>query len=305
MISVIFDFFAFSSELFVNSKPTGETMKLKTTLCILCLVFAANAATAQESNEFKKLATKLVQEKSSAIVTIRARTESKGNAFGLPQGVSLPNMSSATESSAIVVDESGMFVCPYSSIDNNLGNTIVIRRFNEGGEEQDLTPKSEFKSVDIILFDGTRLPGKIVLVDKKLDIAVVAASEEVKDADRKKMSAISLGSQATVDLLDRLIFLERYSDAYNAQVGVTVTAVAAVVEKPRTSYVVGDGVTGRAAFDKNGEFVGLGALKRPDSASLNLQAFRDMKPVVLPAKYIRSVVEQAKKKVAEKDQGNK
>ena len=264
---------------------------MKTQLITLTLV-ALFAATAIADDNLVEQAKKIRDTNAKSIVRVRAVTQTSQEGFGISFG----NADKVTQVPATFIDDSGMALVPYSSLDPSAG--IQVLAFNVGGEEQKIESKTKFKSFDFVLADGTVLPAKIVVTDKKLDVAVVAVEKPLDDEAKKKIAAVAIKSDTKVGLLDRVITLGRLNPTLDSQISVGVGRVNAVVEKPRTTYVGIGAKPGYAVFTESGELLGISTMRIPNITSIG-GAF-DATPIVVPGKYLAEVVSQAKERMKSK-----
>ncbi len=89
--------------------------------------------------------------------------------------------------------------------------------------------------------------------------------------------------------LDELVGIGRLSEKMRSEGRVSLGSVSAIVKRPRTLYIVQGVAMSNPILTQAGEFVGLTvALKNSG-----------VMPIVMPAKYLRKVLDQAKAKQAE------
>jgi len=148
------------------------------------------------------------------------------------------------------------------------------------------TNLSELKLIDA---SGEEYDAKLVLHDEDLGLAFVAIDPKGDNAESFKVKAIDISKDVEVKHLDELVSIGRLSEKMRLVSRVNVGIVSAIVKRPRTLYLAQGIRVSNPVFNQAGEFVGLAvALKNTGS-----------KPVIMPAKYLRKVLEQAKVKQAE------
>lgn len=158
-----------------------------------------------------------------------------------------------------------------------------------GAQRPGLELESSLSELKVIDPSGEEYDAKLVLHDADLGLAFVAINPEGDKAKDFKAKAIDISKDVEVQLLDELIGLGRLSEKMRSEALVNIGRVSAIVKRPRTLYVVPGLPVSSPVFAQDGSFVGLNvALKNSGPM-----------PVVLPAKYIRKVVDQAKEKQAE------
>lgn len=207
------------------------------------------------------------------------------------QGMGSHQEESKTEATGVVINPNGLTVVPLSETDpyGELGNLFSGSKY---GKNLDIQFKSELSDVKMILEDGKEIPGKVVLRDRDLDLAFVRPLEKPSEP----MAAIDLTHDATLELLDETICLDRMTSTYDRVPHVTLGRVKAIVEKPRRYYLVGGATTGSPVFDLEGHILGIN-LSSPSSSSDDSDSLVDYLKnageMVLPAADIREAADQA------------
>jgi hypothetical protein len=96
------------------------------------------------------------------------------------------------------------------------------------------------------------------------------------------------GTSGKPALIDLLVVLQRFPEIAGWQATALFASVQAVVEKPRTFYIVNSGAFGAPVFDTGGRFIGVVLRLKNDTADGPAAP-----PIVLPANDIREVAKQA------------
>jgi S1-C subfamily serine protease len=152
------------------------------------------------------------------------------------------------EATGTVISPDGLVVVALSSVDP----TALLRNMGAPPEYD-----SEISLMNLLLADETELPAKIVLRDNELDLAYIRPIEKPKTA----LPFVNFEDSDTVDVLDRLITINRLGKVANRVYSVSFERVDAVVAKPRTFYIPGKDPTstaqGSPAFTLDGKIVGL------------------------------------------------
>jgi hypothetical protein len=169
-----------------------------------------------------------------------------------------------------------------------------------GGDVSQFKFESELTDVKIVLADGTEIPAEVVLRDKDLDLAYLRPS----DKPAKALPFVDLARDGKAQLLDEVIVVNRLNQVANRAPAVSIGRIEAIVDKPRTFYVLGQAMWGYAlgspVFSLDGKLVGvlfLRIAKAPVEQSngfifSNLSVF-GMMPIILPASDIIDGAKQA------------
>lgn len=184
-----------------------------------------------------------------------------------------------TSNGVVVAD--GLVAVAYRSIKPNLAAST--------GKRPGLKLESNLSELKLLDASGEEYDAKLVLHDEDLGLAFVALNPEGEKAKDFKVAAVDISKDIEIQVLDELVGIGRMSEKMRSEARVRIGEVSAIVKRPRTLYLVGGISMSNPVFTPKGDFVGLTvALK--NSGAL---------PVVIPAKYIRKVIDQAKEKQAE------
>jgi S1-C subfamily serine protease len=130
--------------------------------------------------------------------------------------------------------------------------------------------------------DGRETPVRVVLRDKELDLAFLRPVEK----PATPMTGIDVAVARPV-AVDPVIMLQRLPEVAGWQVSALFASVQAVVEKPRTFYVLTSGAPGMPVFDTRGRLLGVVVRLKNEADAANAPY------IVLPASDIREVAKQA------------
>ncbi len=209
---------------------------------------------------------------------------------------------SKTETTGTVIDASGLTVVSLSVTDPSsaMKDTYTRMITARGGDVSQFKFESELTDVKIVLADGTEIPAEVVLRDKDLDLAYLRPS----DKPSKALPFVDLTRDGKAQLLDEVIVVNRLNQVANRAPAVSIGRIEAIVDKPRTFYVLGQAMWGYAlgspVFSLDGKLVGVLFLrnaKAPVEQSngfifSNLSVY-GMMPIVLPASDIIDGAKQA------------
>jgi hypothetical protein len=209
---------------------------------------------------------------------------------------------SKTETTGTVIDSSGLTVVSLTTTDpgSAMKDTYARAMAARGADMSQFKLESELSDVKIVLADGTEIPAEVVLRDKDLDLAYLRPS----DKPAKPLAFVDLAQDAKAQILDEVIVVNRLSQVANRVPAISIGRIEAIVDKPRTFYVLGQSMWGYAlgspVFSLNGKLVGIlflrSAKTQADQSSgfmfSNLSVF-GMMPIILPASDIVDGAKQA------------
>jgi S1-C subfamily serine protease len=196
-------------------------------------------------------------------------------------GREVQNRDERIQSLATVLDASGLAVMSLTTLDPSELLTATLSRGR--GASANISVSAEPSDLRYRLADGREIPARVVLRDKDLDLAFLRPTER----PAAPMGAID-AAVAKPALIDLLLVVQRLPEIAGWQVTASFASVQAIVEKPRTFYIVNSGAFGAPVFDTRGQFVGV--VLRLLSESGDGPA---APPIVLPANDIREVAKQA------------
>ena len=236
-------------------------------------------------------ARKVAAANDSAVVTVRIVVETTTSYQG--ESEKEENKASAT---GTVVDPSGLVVTSLTAINPR-------DRFSEMMEsDEDFKMSTRAVDIKIRLADGTEIPSDVVLRDRDLDLAFIRP----KKAPEKPLAFLDVSSSASSQMMDEVIVLYRLGQVGSRALAASVHRIAAVVTKPRLSYVLADGLSynlGYPTFSADGKPIGLLVLRAnmsKDSDGDISSTMDNMLPVVLPYSALTNAIAQAKTATPEK-----
>jgi len=235
----------------------------------------------------------LLDQRGSSIVTVQMVTTQRM----VMMGQQSQNNEAKSEATGMIIDSSGLVVFSLTSSDPS---SIMRKMMGAvGSDAGQLNIETEVNDVKIRLPDGKELPSTIVLRDVDLDLVFVRPKEKPDEP----LPSIDLTDTAEPHVLDEVVVLNRLGDVASWTTSARVERVRAVVEKPRTYYIVSENVTlGAPVFAMDGKVVGMIALRvgtggssRGLSAMFQGMSGLGMLPIIVPAEDIAEVAQQVDK----------
>jgi S1-C subfamily serine protease len=200
------------------------------------------------------------------------------------------------ETVGTVIDPSGLTVLSLGSLNPGV---MMNRLMNSGGSGQERTEfGSEPSDVRFRFSDGRELPARIVLRDEDLDLAFLRPTA----APDRPLTAVNLADEARPALLDPVIVLSRLGRVGGWAPAASLLTIGAIIEKPRTFYVLESGTTGTMgtpAFTLGGRVAGLLTMRSIQAGRPGMFSMMGgteglgLLPVILPASDVREIAAQA------------
>ena len=273
-------------------------MFLRTTAAVLAAVamlVLAPAGAAGGLQDDRAAARDLVKRWQAAIVNVRVVLKMRVSVGGRE----MQSMDESVETVGTVIDPRGLTVLSLGSL--NPGS-MMNKIMGSGGNGQDrMEFGSEPTDVKLRLPDGRELGARIVLRDEDLDLAFLRPTSKPD----KPLVAINLADEGRPSLLDPVVILSRLGRVGGWAPAASLQTIGAIIEKPRTFYVIetgGTGGMGTPAFTTSGKVVGLLTMRsiqagRPGMFSMmgGTEAL-GLLPVILPAADVREIAQQAPEK---------
>jgi S1-C subfamily serine protease len=264
---------------------------------LLMTVLAAALAVPGRAEDVAAVGRDLVAKHQAAVVTVK---------LAIKQSMSMGSRDSKTETktetTGTVIDPSGLTVVSLATTDptSALKEAYTRALAARGGDTSQLKMESELTDVKILQADGTELPAQVVLRDKDLDLAYLRPSEK----PAKPLPFVGLKSDAKAQVLDQVIVINRLGKSANRVPVVSLGRIEAVVEKPRTFYVLGQATwayaLGAPVFELDGKLVGILFLRTANTETDSTSGFMfnnlnqlGMIPIVLPAADVLEGAKQA------------
>ncbi|MDQ3070517.1 MAG: serine protease [Acidobacteriota bacterium] len=234
----------------------------------------------------------IVTKRGDAVVVVRATVKVRASR-GSQQ---LDPLEDTITANAVVLDGTGLAVTALSQLDPS----DMLKRMLSAPGGPAMEMSVEQSEIRFRLANGTEVPAKIVLRDRDLDLAFLRPTA----APASPMISVDMTMPGKVQMADMVIVLQRFGEMTGWKPGVSFGSVQAVVEKPRTLYVVaatsvGGGGLGSAVFDTTGKFLGLIVMRSMSSRPSMLSMMQGSEgagllPVVLPVEEIAELAKQAK-----------
>ena len=243
-----------------------------TLMLAISLTATAQAQTAEERAAARELLTK----QGDAVVFVLGTTKLRINQGGRE----VSNQDQRIQALATVLDGAGLAVMSLTALDPSELMSAQLSRGRGAGGAVNVT--AEPADLRYRLADGREVPVRVVLRDKDLDLAFLRPVE--KPAVAMKSVETTTAKPAAID---PVLVLQRLPELAGWQPTALFHSVQAVVEKPRTFYILTGGTVGAPVFDTRGRFIGVVLRLKSESDVANAP------PIVLPAADIREVAKQA------------
>lgn len=248
-------------------------MKLHPLIAAAGLVLAAIAPA---SADFKAEARQVFADKAPSVIGVRGLLKIEASMNGKPAG----SQDKQLHTNGVVIADD-LIAVAYRTLKPDVSASL--------GKRPGLTVETELSELKLITPDGEEYDAKLVLHDEDLGVAFVAVDPKGENADGFSIEPLDVSKDVTVQQLDDLIAIGRLPEKLRSVARVNIATVAAIVERPRMIYICQGISMSNPVFNASGDFIGLSvAIKNTGAA-----------PVIMPAKYIRKVMDQAKTKQAE------
>ena len=242
---------------------------------MMTVLFVSTRAAAQTPEE-RVAARDVIAKQGPAVVFVLGTVKLRVN----QGGKDVPTQDQRIQSMVTVLDGTGLGVMSLTAIDPaELMSAQLSRGRGAAGAVNVTTETSDLR---YRLADGREVPVKVVLRDKELDLAFLRPVEKPAAA----MSGVDVAS-ARPAAIDAVIVLQRLPEIAGWQATASIQTVQAIVDKPRTFYVLNGTSVGSPVFDTRGRFVGVALRLKNESDPANAPL------IVLPANDIREVAKQA------------
>jgi len=226
--------------------------------------------------DFKSDAREVFAAKAPSVYGVRGLLKISATMNGQPAG----GQERPIWSNAAVVDE-GLLVAAYQSLKPDVGASV--------GKRPGLEITTELSELKLIDESGEEYDAKLVLHDEDLGLAFIALDPAGERAGDFKAEALDLSKDVETQHLDELISIGRLPENMRFQAQVKKGVVTAIVERPRKLIHVADVGPSTPIFDQAGDLVGFIVVPKAKQGAPAVS-------VLLPSKYVRSLVDQAKEK---------
>jgi len=281
-----------------NQSEKGTVMSKRVLSAVMCAAAAVALAVPAGADEKANLARKILHDYGKAVVQVEAILSL--SAEGPLAGRIGSGQEQKVQIAGTVVDPSGLTVVSYV----NMNPTSAVKKVKvrgRDGQQISLSIKGELSDVKIVLPDGTEIPARVVLKDEDLDMAFIMPKEKLDKETSKQIQAVDLSKGAAkAKRLDQVVRLGRLGKGLNRELVIRLDRISAVITKPRTFYVLGGAQPGTPVFAAGGKLLGVIVFhKKPGGESSRRGAPAvGGTPVVLPAKDVKKIADQAREELA-------
>lgn len=251
-------------------------MKLTKTIKAIAVAGLSLSAVVTAQADSKEAARKVFADNAPSVLGVRCLLKIEASMNGQPAG----NQEKQLTTNGVVVGE-GLVAVAYRTIKPNLASSV--------GKRPGLKIESELAELKLLDSSGEEYEAKLVLHDEDLGLAFVAIDPKGDKAKDFTVKPVDVSKDIEVKHLDELVGIGRLSEQMRSEGRVSLGTVAAIVKRPRTLYIVQGVAMSNPIFTTAGEFVGLTVALKNSSGV----------PIVMPAKYLRKLLDQAKAKQAE------
>jgi S1-C subfamily serine protease len=264
------------------------------TALLLCWLLAPAPVAAQDN---RSAARDLVKKWQEAVVNVRVVLKTRMSMGGREMQAS----DDPVDTVGTVIDPSGLTVLSLGSLNPGGMMSKLMGSMGGGGNGQpSVEITTEPTEVKIRLANGRELPAKIVLRDEDLDLAFLRPTTKPETP----LVSLDLTDAAKPALLDQVLVISRLGRVGGWTAGAAIYDVGAIIEKPRTFYVLADGgsVMGTPAFLTSGKVVGLLTLRQIEPGRASMASMlggsesMGMLGVILPAADVLEIARQAPEK---------
>jgi hypothetical protein len=197
-------------------------------------------------------------------------------------GRSMPPQEQKLEALGTIIAEDGLTVLSLNKVDPTAN---ILSRIRSPGASVNVN----YTEVMLLMQDGTEVPAKLLLKDSDLDLAFVLPIEERRN-EFKDIVFSRVPKQASVDetpiILDEVVSIGKLRKTLYRQSTLRRGWVNAVIEKPRTYFVIENTSPGTPVFNSMGNWLGVVVYK--------MVSGRPSEIVTLPAMDILEIAEQVR-----------
>lgn len=249
------------------------------------------------ADELAQAARAVLAAQKPVVITIRLTQKQKMTI----QESGTQEMESVNEVTGTVIDPSGLVVASLSATDPSQ----LMQQMMGGQDDSGFKIEVELTKITMLFEDGKEIEAQVVLRDKDLDLAFIRPTAALE----KPLACLDLAKSAKPDQFDPLILPKRLGKVANRAYSAAVARVEAIIEKPRTLYVLGmqDVSPGTPAFLSSGECAGIAVVRSiapTDDSDMGFYGNQDpnVAIVVLPGADVLEIAKQAPAKAAETPQ---
>ena len=274
--------------------PTLRLFRLRLVAAAALLALAAPGSSLLAQDD-RAAGREIVKKWQHAVVTVRVVLKMRMSVGGRE----MQSMDESVETVGTVIDPSGLTVLSLGALNPGAMMNKMIGGGGSGQERMEFG--SEPSDVKLRLSDGKELPARIVLRDEDLDLAFLRPTLKPE----KPLIAINLADEGKPVLLDPVVVLTRLGRVGGWAPAASLQTIGAIIEKPRTFYVIESGSTGgmgTPAFTSSGKVVGLLTMRSIQTGRSGMFSMMSgseglgLLPVILPAADVRDIAQQAPEK---------
>jgi S1-C subfamily serine protease len=273
----------------------NTTVTLAACAALLFAQCVAPLSTSVAAQDIRPAARDVVKKWQDAVVNVRVVLKMRMSMGGREMQAS----DDPVDTVGTVIDPSGLTVLSLGALNPGAMMSKLMGGGGGGGQPA-VEITSEPTDVKIRLPNGRELPARIVLRDEDLDLAFLRPTTKPETP----LVALDLTDAAKPLLLDQVLVLSRLGRVGGWTAGAALHDVGAIIEKPRTFYVLAGAVSGMGtpAFLTNGRVVGLLTLRQIEPGRASLASMMGgsesmgMLGVILPAADVLEIAKQAPEK---------
>jgi S1-C subfamily serine protease len=272
-------------------------MRKPTVFLALCAAFGVAALSRPlAAQDNRPAARELVKKWQEAVVNVRVVLKTRMSMGGREMQAS----DDPVDTVGTVIDPSGLTVLSLGALNPGAMMSKLMGSMGGGGGQPSVEITTEPTDVKIRLSNGRELPAKIVLRDEDLDLAFLRPTTKPETP----LVAVELTDAAKPALLDQVLVLSRLGRVGGWTAGAALYDIGAIIEKPRTFYVLAGASSGMGtpAFLPNGRIVGLLTLRQIEPGRASMASMMGgsesmgMLGVILPAADVLEIAKQAPEK---------
>ena len=247
-------------------------------ISVMIALFSLAATSQVMADEASEKARAIYQANKSAVVSVQMVVK-----ITWSMGGNSNQNESKVETTGTVISPEGLTVLALSSTDPSSISKTMGSNFKID---------TELNSIKILLEDNTEVPAEIVIRDVELDLAFARPLTKPENP----FSYIDLTKSGEVQLLDRVVTLNRLGRVANRVYSASFEYIDAVVERPRRYYIPGNDPTSTSAgcpsFNMDGQIVGIFVLRAINAEAGSEGRGSNVMPIILPVVDILDGVSQ-------------
>ena len=193
--------------------------------CTLCLAFGVAAQASEDAQAGREI----LNNNKAAVVTVQMVVK-MSTSFG---GGNTNEDESKEEATGTIISPEGLTVLALSSTDpSSIYKTMM-------GDRNDFKMDTQINDIKMLMHDNTEIPAEVVIRDVELDLAFIRPMKKPAEP----LPFVNLEDAGEVELLDRVVTINRLGRVANRVYAASFEYIDAVVEKPRRYYIPGNDPT--------------------------------------------------------------